>query len=374
MLKGKIQKNMDNWKRSVRQEVNGIKPYIAGKPIQEVTKEYGIKNVIKLASNENPLGVSEKVQRAINNASKNINRYPDSITGSLRNMLAKKIGIIDEMILFGNGSDGLLKIIAETFLSRDSEVIIPYPSFVEYKFVSQLMGSHLVRVWMNKYHQNLDGIAGAVTSKTKVIFLTNPHNPTGTIFTEKELEEFFKRIPDDVIVVIDEAYFEYVQDNNYPDSIKYVNKGYPLIVLRTFSKAYGLAGIRLGYAISNPEIIKILKKTRDPFNVNLLAEEAGKAVLGDDDFLQRTIDINEQGKKFLYKELDKLKLLYVPTESNFILINVGMDSIRLFNRLLKKGIIIRPGKYLGYINHIRVSIGLPEENKIFIREISKILS
>lgn len=355
----------------VRKEIGKIKPYIPGKPIQEVKEELNLDRVIKMASNENPLGVSGKVKKVIKKETDNLNLYPDGATRTLVRKLAQKLDVEKDMIMCGNGSDGIIKVIGESFLNQNRQVIISYPSFVEYRFIAQLMGSHLIRVWMRNYHQNLEGIIDACSSKTDMIFLANPDNPTGTIFTREELEELFAGIPDDVIVVLDEAYHEYVPDQDYPDGMEYVKKGYPVIVLRTFSKAYGLAGLRLGYAVAQPDIIEILKKARDPFNVNRLAEEAGKAALDDKDFLEKTIKINEKGKEYLYRELDRMGLNYIPTCSNFILVNVETNSMELFENLLARGIIIRPGKPLGYPGHIRVTVGLPEENKLFIEALEK---
>lgn len=358
----------------IRREVKKIKPYIPGKPITEVKKEYGLEQIVKLASNENPLGISEMVKEEMWKELININRYPDGASRDLKYDLVKKLDILEDMIIFGNGSDGLLKVIGESFLEKNNQVIISVPTFVEYIFVANLMGAQLIRVFMENYHQNLPAIAEAVNGKTRMVFLTNPHNPAGTIFSAEEFANFMDGLPDNVIVVVDEAYYEYVKNDNYPDVLEYVKKGYPIIMLRTFSKAYGLAGLRIGYAISRPDIIEIMKKTRDPFNVNHLAQVAAKAALKDEDFLNRTIEINESGKEYLYKELNKRNISYVPTEANFILINIKMDSMKLFKEFLKMGVIVRPGKPLGYPEHIRLSIGLAEENKFFVNCVDKLIS
>ncbi|MFW5999325.1 MAG: histidinol-phosphate transaminase [Halanaerobiaceae bacterium] len=362
------------WKQIVREEVGSIKPYVPGKPIREVKEEYELDSIIKLASNENPLPVPEAVEEAITREMKNINLYPDGATRSLRAKVAKMLNVDENMLTFGNGSDGLLKVIAETFLDNDSSVIISHPSFVEYKFVSQIMGCNLIRVCVSDYQHNLRGMLEAVNSDTEMIFLTSPDNPSGTIIGKERLEWFLDELPDDIIVVLDEAYCEFVQEEDYPNGIDYVKEGYPVIVLRTFSKAYGLAGLRLGYSITCPEMKKLLMKIRDPFNVNRLAEEAGKAVLDDEDYLPQVIENNEQGKEYLYAELDRLGLEYVPTHSNFILVKVGVDSMELFEEMLQRGVIIRPGDPLGYPEHIRVTIGLPEENEIFISALEEVLS
>lgn len=357
----------------IREEIKKLKPYIPGKPIEEVKEEYGLDRVIKLASNENSLGVSEAVQEVMAGESVNINRYPDGGCRLLKKDMASKLNLQEDMILFGNGSDGLLKVIGETFLKKNQEVIISNPTFVEYIFVANMMGAHLIRIFMDNYKQNLQAMLEAIRGNTRMVFLTSPHNPAGTIFSKKDFAEFMNNIPDNVIVVVDEAYFEYMQNEDYPDVIEYIKKGYPVIVLRTFSKAYGLAGLRLGYAIASPEIIKPMSMVRDPFNVNRIAQEAARAVIKDNSFLQKTIEMNEKGKQYLYQELEKRDINYVPTEANFILINMEMDSMYVFNKLLRMGVIIRPGKPLGYPEHIRVTVGLPEENKIFINSIDKLL-
>ena len=355
----------------MREEIGILKPYIPGKPIEEVQEEYGLERVVKLASNENPLPLSEKVRKAIENELREINRYPDSDSRLLKKALAGKLGLSEEMLLFGNGSDGLLKIIGETFLNKGEEVIVSDPTFVEYIFVANLMGAELKRIEMKSYQQDLAGIIGAITDKTKMIFLTSPHNPAGTIIKKGELRDFLDQVPENILVVVDEAYYEYVQDEDYPDIIEFIKEGYPVIGLRTFSKAYGLAGIRLGYLFADPEIVALLAKALDPFNVNRIAQAAALAALEDEEFLQKTIELNEEGKEFLYREMGKRGFDYVPTEANFILVNVRMDAMDLFNKLLRLGVIIRPGDPLGYPEHIRLTIGTMEENKIFLDSIDK---
>ena len=362
----------DNCDDMVRNEVSKIKKYVPGKSMDEVKKEYDLDRVIKLASNENPIGVSEKVKERINKVAANINRYPDMDSRGLKDELLEKLDINSDMIAFGNGSDGLLKVIAEVFLKKEDQVIISYPSFVEYKFVSQLMGSQLIRVWMNDYIQNIEGIINSITEDTKLIFLTNPHNPSGTIIKRKDLQVLLDNLPEDLIVVLDEAYYEYVSDEEYPDGLDYIREDYPVIVLRTFSKAYGLAGLRLGYALARPELIDYIMRARDPFNVNKVAENAGIAALNDKEYMKKTLENNKKGKEYLYNELSKIGLKYVPTEANFILVNIKEhDSMELFKKLQSSGIIIRPGKLLGYQHHIRVSIGTTEENEIFIKTLKK---
>ncbi|MFP4660686.1 MAG: histidinol-phosphate transaminase [Halanaerobiales bacterium] len=358
----------------VREEIHTLKPYIPGKPIEEVKKEYGLDHITKLASNENPLGVSERVKKAVAEELDNMFRYPDGGCRIIKKSLADKLRITEDMLLFGNGSDGLLKVIGEAFINKGDQVVISDPTFVEYIFVSNLMGAEIKRVKMVSYNQDIKKLIEMVTNKTKIVFLTSPHNPAGTIIKDKELKYFMESIPSDVLVILDEAYYEYVQDEEYPDVLEYIKEGYPIIALRTFSKAYGLAGLRIGYAIGEAGLIGLLSKAREPFNVNRISQIAARAALEDENFLKRAVEVNEEGKKYLYKELEARNIDYVPTESNFILVNIEQDSIEVFNKLLKMGVIIRPGKPLGYPGHIRVTIGLAEENKIFLNSIDKLLA
>ena len=364
----------NKYSQMIREEINSLNPYIPGKPIEEVQEEYGLEKVIKLASNENPLGLSEKVKNVIINELTAINRYPDGDCRLIKRAVAKKLNVSEDMLLFGNGSDGLLKVIAETFINKGDEVIIFDPSFVEYSFTANLMGADLKRIKMNPYHQDLDSILQVVSDKTKMVFLTSPHNPAGTIITDEQLRLFLDRFPDNTLLIMDEAYYEYVQSDEYPDSLEYIKKGYPLIVLRTFSKVYGLAGLRMGYLIADSEIVSLVAKALDPFNVNRISQAAALAALEDEEFIKNSIRVNEAGKEYLYKELEKRNITYVPTEANFILINMGINSMEVFDKLLRMGVIIRPGKPLGYPDHIRLSIGTEEENKIFINSIDKLLA
>ena len=363
----------NKYSRMIREEIDTLSPYIPGKPIEEVQEEYGLERVIKLASNENPLGLSEKVKKAVINELSTLNRYPDGDCRFLKRAMAGKLNISEDMLLFGNGSDGLLKVIAETFINKGDEVIVFDPSFVEYTFVANLMGADLKRVKMNPYHQDLDKVLELVSDKTKMIFLTSPHNPAGTIITDRKLRVFLDRIPDNILVIMDEAYYEYVQSDEYPDSLEYIKKGYSLIVLTTVSKVYARAGLRIGYLIAESEIDSLAAKALDPFNVNRIAQAAALAAIEDEEFLENSIRVNEAGKEYLYRELEKRNISYVPTEANFILVNMEMDCMKLFEDLLRMGVIIRPGKPLGYPGHIRLSIGTEEENKLFINSIDKLL-
>lgn len=364
-----------------KEYVSKIKPYVPGKPIQELQREFGIKDSIKLASNENPLGASKKAIDALKEFLNNgyeLSRYPDGSGYYLKNALSEKLSasinpllmrdnkrVSPDEIILGNGSNELIDIAVRTFMGKGDEALMAAPSFVVYSMAVQSVGGAPIEIPLLDFRHDLTAMADAITEKTKIVFIANPNNPTGTINKRDEFERFMERVPKDVLVIIDEAYYEYVQDPNYPDTIKYLMNGRDILILRTFSKAYGLAGLRIGYGIAKEEIITEMNKIREPFNTNAMAQLAAMNALADDDHLRMTIEINEQGKKFLYKELHELKLKYIPTEANFIYMPLNIESKDVYNALLKKGVIIRP---VG-LKEIRVTVGLPEENRRFIRSI-----
>lgn len=363
--------------------VSKIKPYVPGKPIQELQRELGIKDSIKLASNENPLGASKKAVDALKeflNSSYELSRYPDGSGYYLKNALVKKVSgyrgigesecvITLDNIILGNGSNELIDIAVRTFMGNGDEALMAVPSFIVYSMAVQSVGGASVEIPLFDFRHDLTAMANAITEKTKIVFIANPNNPTGTINKKDEFERFMERVPEDVLVVIDEAYYEYVQDSNYPDTIKYFMDGRNILILRTFSKAYGLAGLRIGYGIAKEEIITEMNKIREPFNTNAMAQLAAMNALADDDHLAMTVEINEQGKGFLYKYLDELGLKYIPTEANFIYMPLDIESKDVYNALLKKGVIIRP---VGP-KEIRVTIGLPEENRRFIEALKTVI-
>ncbi|MCX8031064.1 MAG: histidinol-phosphate transaminase [Thermodesulfovibrionales bacterium] len=356
--------------------VSLIKPYVPGKPIEELERELGLKDCIKLASNENPLGPSPKALAALKNLLNNpdkVSRYPDGGGYYLKEALCKKfskvVNISQEEIILGNGSNELLDIAVRTFMQKGDEAVFSSHSFVVYPLAVQSVGGVAREIPHTNYKHNLSEMAKAITDKTKIVFIANPNNPTGTSNNKEEFESFMEKVPDGVLVILDEAYYEYVQDPNYPDSLKYLNEGKDVLILRTFSKAYGLAGLRIGYGISKKEILIEMNKIREPFNTNTLAQIASIHALEDDEHVQKTIKNNELGKKFLYEQLSQLGISYVPTEANFIYIPLEFDSNLLFNELLKMGVIIRP---VGP-KAVRVTIGLPEENERFIESLKVVL-
>jgi histidinol-phosphate aminotransferase len=352
-----------------KKNVLEIKPYVPGKPIAELIRELGLTEVIKLASNENPLGPSPKAIQAIKKEINEIHRYPESTSPPLRNELAKRLNVSPDSIILGNGSNEIIVLIAEAFLDSSEEVIMADPSFVVYPIAAQMMGAKLIKVPLKNYVHDLETMANLCTSKTKIIFICNPNNPTGTIVTKEEVEKFISKIPKHTLIIFDEAYFEYVESASYPNGIDYINQG-NVIVLRSFSKIYGLAGLRIGYGVSTPEIIEVLNRIRQPFNVNHLAIQAALAALTDVKHVAESIKMNSLGKQYLYSLFEELNIEYVPTYANFIYVDFKNDVNRIYNMLLEEGVIIRPVSQTA----ARITIGKPEENQKLANALKKVLS
>lgn len=360
-------------KEKARPEIFTLKPYVPGKPIDEVKRELGLEDIIKLASNENPLGPSPLAQKAINQVLPEMHLYPDSNCFYLKKGIASFTGMEVEGILIGNGSDELLKLIAETFLSPGDEVIYAEPSFVEYEFTAKIMGAICKPVPLVEFRHDLPSMLQAVTDKTKIIYICNPNNPTGTIVTEAEIDAFMNAVPADILVIFDEAYYEYVESKEYTSGLKYIREGRNVLVLRTFSKVYGLASLRVGYGLTTPAIAAAVERVMEPFNVNTLAQVGAMAAIGDVQHVKNSQQVNSEGKKYLYAEFGKMNLDYVPTDANYIFVDVGQDCQQVFKGLLKEGVIVRTGDIFGYPTFIRVTVGTQEENTRFINSLKKIL-
>jgi histidinol-phosphate aminotransferase len=357
-----------------RKTLFSISPYVPGKPIEEVQREYGIDDVIKLASNENPLGPSPLAVDALRSSLSSVNVYPDGNCFYLKRDLAASLGCQADQLIVGNGSDEILKLIAETFLDPGDEIIFAQPTFSEYEFVCRVMDAVPVAVPVDSsFAHDLQAMSGRISERTKLVFICNPNNPTGNIISGDLLKDFLDKIPEHVIVVLDEAYREYTTDPAYPDSLAYVQEGRRLISLRTFAKIYGLAGLRIGYGISSPEIISLLNRVKEPFNVNYLAQIAARAALQDVEHLRRSREMVASGKSFLYGHFDRLGLKYVPTQANFIFVDIGVDSRSAFRSLITEGVIVRTGDIFGYPNYIRVTIGTSEQNLRFVQALQKVL-
>ena len=356
--------------------LENVPVYKPGKPIDEIKRELGLDEVIKLASNENPFGCSLFVKKAIERETLNINRYPDGGAYYLRKELAKFLSVDEEEIIFGNGSNDVLDMIARAFLKEGDEVLIFQYSFIVYKIVSLIQGATVKEVPVEKdFSRNLNKLLENISSKTKIIFIDNPCNPTGVANLKEEFDEFIINLPENVLLVIDEAYFEYAKQHGVPNGINYVKPINPkipkknVIITRTFSKAYGLAGLRIGYGIADKEIIKILEKVRQPFNTNHLAQIGAIQALKDQKFVEYSVSQNEIGKEYLYEELEKLNIHFIPSFANFVMFKSPVEN--LYEKLLKKGIAIRPA--FGVEGYFRVSVGTMEENKKFIQVLKNLI-
>ncbi len=358
----------------VREVLNQIKPYVPGKPIEEVQRQLGLQKIVKLASNENPLGCSAKAKSAMMKTLENPALYPDANCTELRNMLAKKMNLKPTQFFFGAGSDGIIEMIPKVFMNPGEESIMASITFPLYETGIKLSDGMCVKVPLNdKYCFDLDTMAARITEKTKLIWLCNPNNPTGTIYTKQQQDKFLQMVPKDVVVILDEAYYEYVTCDDYPESLDLLEQYSNIIILRTFSKIYGLASLRVGYAISNIDMIAKLEKVRSPFNVNRFAQVAAVASLEDEEFKNLSYETNKENKEFLYYSFKKLGLDYLPSETNFITVNVEKDSQKIFEALLHKGIIVRPCGGYDMPTWIRVTIGTKEECESFIQALVEVL-
>ena len=360
-------------KELVPPHIASIKPYEPGKPVEELERELGIPSSVKLASNENPLGPSPKAVRAMRGALKEVNRYPDGGSFKLNAALAGKFDIPESSILLGNGSNELIEIIIRTFLRPGEEVVSARGAFIVYVLITQAAGGTNVVVPMKNDAHDLPAMARAVTERTRLVFIANPNNPTGTWVTKSAMERFLDALPADVITVIDEAYFEYFSRRSIPDSLDYIRQGRPVISLRTFSKAYGLAGLRLGYLFAPPEYVTAMNRVRQPFNTNSLAQVAAVAALEDERHLRRVVRLNRRERRALEGKLQEMGLTALPSETNFLLVDVGRDGGQVYDQLLRKGVITRPMGGYGYPNHLRVTVGTAEENRAFLAALKEVL-
>ena len=359
--------------RLANQGVQALSPYQGGKPIEELQRELGLENIVKLASNENPLGPSPKVLEAIAAASADLSRYPDGNGFVLKQALAKDLSLSAEQITLGNGSNDLLELIARAYLREGTSAVFSQHAFVVYQLATSASGARAIVTPAKNWGHDLNAMLEAIADDTRVVFVANPNNPTGTYIDEAELVDFLDKVPADIIVVLDEAYFEYIDGPNAVDGAALL-KHYPnLIVTRSFSKAYGLAALRVGYALSNEAIADILNRVRAPFNVNSLALAAATAALADDDYLQQSRQINRQGTAQLQQACNELGLNFIPSVGNFIAIEFERDTSELYQQLLQLGVIVRPVGGYEMPNHLRVSIGLEEENTAFINGLKQLL-
>ena len=356
--------------RVVKPHIRTLAPYQPGKPIEELERELGIEGAIKLASNESPLGPSPKAVAALRSALDGVHRYPDGASYALRRALAQRLGVTEGQLVFGCGADELLELVAKVCLGPGDEAVYAWPSFAMYPIVVQGMGATPVAVPLDgELVHDLEALRAAVGPRTKVLFLCNPNNPTGTSVGAGAFDALLGSLPEDLVVVVDEAYFEYRRRPDFPDSLAWLARRPGTLVLRTFSKIYGLAGLRIGYGIADPELASYLERARHPFNVNRLAEVAALAALSDEEHAQRARQLNAEGAEYLTRELSELGIEVWPTDANFLLARIGAGQ---HERLLHEGVIVRPLAGFGMPDHVRLSIGLPEENERLVKTLRRL--
>ena len=355
--------------------VQGLRPYQPGKPIDELAREFGLdpKSIIKLASNENPLGPSEKAIQAIQTELSDLTRYPDGNGFDLKSALAAKLGVSIEQITLGNGSSDILEFIVKCFVSTGDEVVVSQHAFAIYGLVTKMMGGNVVQVPAKNWGHDLVSMAGAITDRTKIVFVTNPNNPTGTWNTKAQLEAFLESVPSHVIVLLDEAYFEYVDQADYPSGIDYLESYPNLVVTRTFSKAYGLASLRVGYGVSSLQLADLMNRVRPPFNVDSLALAAAEACLKDEAYVRQSKELNDEGMAQLQAGFEQLNVNWIPSVGNFICFEVAGKADEINQGLLSRGVIVRPVANYEMPNHLRVSIGTRQENERFLLELKALL-
>ncbi|MBB6735475.1 histidinol-phosphate transaminase [Cohnella zeiphila] len=356
---------------SPRRVLADMTPYTAGKPIWEVQREYGLDRVVKLASNENPLGPSPKALEAIQSLLPDLHRYPDERAFGLLRALSERLRLPEECLIVTNGGDELITLLSEAYLEPGDEVVVPSPTFSEYAFGARLMNATPVPVPLREgYRFSTDDLLAAVTERTKLVYLCTPNNPTGTYLPGPEMRRLLDSLPRRVLVVIDSAYAHFATAPDYDDGMAYVREGRPVVVLQTFSKIYGLAGIRVGYGAAPAEIVRSLLQVKEPFNVNALAQAAAAAALADDAHLEASRRVNEEGRKQLYDGLTALGIPYIESMSNFILAEPGERAAGMFEALMAKGVILRSGKGWNLPRHVRISVGTREENKLLLSELA----
>ncbi len=359
----------------VEEKLKRLVPYRPGKPIEEVERELGITGIVKLASNENPLGPSPRAVEAMQKLAVKMHLYPDANSYRLREAVSALLDVAPETLVFGNGSDDIIHLLGVTFLSPGDEIIQGNPSFVRYEAAAHLNDAKVHFVPLDSHwNYNLDAMAAKFNERTRLIFLANPNNPTGTIAEREKVARFLEQVPEQAILVLDEAYYEYAaEDPDYPDALQWVRDGRNVVVMRTFSKAYALAGLRIGFGVMRPEIADWLNRTREPFNVNAMAQEVAIAALQDTDHTAQTLAVNRRGKAEFYAAFEKMGLIYTPTYGNFVWFDTGRDSKEVFTALLHRGVITRTGDIFGAPTHLRVTIGTDAENTKFLTALREIL-
>ena len=358
--------------------VQTLSPYPPGKPESALKREYGIEKIVKLASNENPLGCSPRVIAAITAELADLTRYPDGAGFALKDALVKCHEIDASMITLGSGSSEVLELLARVFVAPGDEVLFSQHAFAMYPLITQAVCGVPIEVPAKEWGHDLAAMLASITDKTRVVFVANPNNPTGTWLKSDALYQFIKAVPEKVVVVMDEAYFEYASDTNaandsYPDAMQWLGEFPNLVVTRTFSKAYGLAGLRVGYSVSSPIIADLMNRIRPPFNVNSPAQVAAVTALADDEYLQQSLSLNLAGMKQMINAFDNMGLPFIPSIGNFVCVEVGDDAGVVYDALLRRGVIVRPVANYGMPRHLRVSIGTEQENAVFLTQLAEVM-
>lgn len=363
----------DRWLPLALPGVRALSPYVPGKPIAELERQYGVHNIIKLASNENPIGPGKLALKAARESLGVIARYPDGNGFVLKSRLAAHHRLTPAHITLGNGSNDILELVTRAFVGPEHEVVFSDHAFAVYPIVTQAVGARPVTTPVRDWGHDLEAMRAAITPRTRLVFIANPNNPTGTWLRRADLERFLENAPPTVLVVLDEAYFEYVREADYPDGSTWIGRFPGLLVTRTFSKAHGLAGLRVGYGLSSPAIADILNRVRQPFNVNSVALAAATAALDDVKHIEQSVRLNTDGMQQLVDGFGRLGLGHIPSAGNFVCVDLGCAAAPAYEALLREGVIVRPIANYGMPNHLRVTVGLPEENERFLKALGKVL-
>ncbi|WP_347985864.1 histidinol-phosphate transaminase [Methylomonas sp. AM2-LC] len=364
---------MNNFIELALAGVQQLVPYVPGKPVDELQRELGLTEIVKLASNENPLGTGRKVAAAIQAALPELTRYPDGSGFALKTALSAHLDVTPAQITLGNGSSEILELMMRTFVAPEHEVVFSQHAFALYPILTQAVGAKAKVVPAKQYGHDLTAMRAAINANTRLVFIANPNNPTGTLLATSELEDFIASLPAQVLCVLDEAYFDFVAPDLRSDTMHWPLRYPNLIIARTFSKAHGLAGLRIGYGVSSIELADLLNRVRQPFNSNSLALAAAEAALGDTEYLQQTVATNNAGMLQLTQAFSHLGLQWIPSSGNFVSVDVQQNGMAIYNALLQKGVIVRPVANYEMPNHIRVSIGTSQENKVFIDALAQVL-
>ncbi|MBN2225716.1 MAG: histidinol-phosphate transaminase [Deltaproteobacteria bacterium] len=360
-------------KKHVPDYIQTLTPYPPGKPIEELERELGITGSIKLASNENPLGPSPKALAAIEKRTKDLHRYPDGSSYYLKERLSQHLGVGSDHLVIGNGSNEIIEFLIRLLVRVGDEVVMGDPSFIVYRLINQAVGGKNVIIPLKDWNFDLDAMKAAITDRTRLVFIDCPNNPVGTTVKQSDFARFMEGLPEHLLVVLDEAYQDFVTDTNAVNFFSFMDKGHTVISLRTFSKAYGLSGLRVGYGIAAPGIMSMLERVRQPFNINSLAQAAATAALDDEQFLQHTLSITREGLSYLYGQFEEMGLSYVPSQTNFVLVDVGRPANEVYQAMLREGVIVRSMASYGLKTYERITVGTMKENERFIRALKKVL-